>query len=323
MTHVSSRDELHAITDQLLFSEDNTKLTRAARQLYHLFLKIAGSLDSDHDSQLPDGRALSASEAAQCVLDVARTAKFLRGVFAAVSKAQQQFPGKRIEVVYAGCGPFAPLIIPIAKRFDPAIVRITLIDIHQESLDSVQRLVEVFGIQEHIRSFQQEDASSYTHDLPIDILIVETMQRALVAEPQVAVTLNLTKQLRREGILIPEEIAVDLAAVNLEKEFTDLDTTKVRIDLGVVFQLTRDSSLAIDRDGSFLACVKNVGPLEKHLTLCLFTRIRIFDTIELGYYESGITFIHPLHDLSLSENSNRLEFTYRLGPKPGFAYRWI
>jgi hypothetical protein len=320
----SAYDALHAITDQLLFENDNTKLTLAAQQLYDLFLNVSGALTKDNDTQLPTGTALSAYDAAQCILDVNRTSKFLQGIHAALIKAQEQFPNETLEVVYAGCGPFATLIVPLARRFNPTRVRFTLIDTHRDSLDSARRIAEVFGLQGYIRSYQQTDASNYAHNLPIHVLVVETMQRALTAEPQVAVTLNLTRQLCREGILVPEEIYVDLGTVDLRREFDSTDrSSKVRIDFGPVLRLSRESAFKTDSDHSFLVCVKELTPFQKGLTPALFTKIRIFDTIELGDYESGLTFIHPLHDLSLSESSNRLEFTYRLGPKPGFTYRWI
>ena len=327
----SKLNELTSITDALLFQDEPLKLREAAERLHALFSTTAGVFDDAGKAGtiLPTGKALSPGDAANCVLDFGRTAKFLRGVYGALLKAQEDFPDERLQVVYAGCGPFATLMVPIVNRFDPLRIGFTLIDIHRESLDSARRIVEEFGLSEYVRAYRQADTTSYVHDEPMHVLIIESMQRALLTEPQVAVTLNLAKQMRNSGILVPEEIVVELMSVDLSKEFGDPDpedgTTpqKVRIPLGEVLRLSVRSSFALTSDNSFVACVIQVPPVYRHLTFTLFTRVRVFGTIEVGNDEAGITLLCPLHDLHPSPNSDQLEFTYRLGKQPGWNYRWI
>jgi hypothetical protein len=115
----------------------------------------------------------------------------------------------------------------------------------------------------------------------------------------------------------------------LSKEFADPDSEdgttpqKIRIPLGEVLRLSAVSSFELTSDNSFVASVVQVPPIDRHLTFTLFTRVRVFGTIEVGNDEAGITLLCPLHDLHLSTNSDQLEFTYRLGKQPGWNYRWI
>jgi hypothetical protein len=311
---------LAQLTDVLLFSDNKHELDQAVAQLYEIFLQIAGDITSA-ETLLPEGKALSAQDAARCVLDVTRTTQFLSGVYSALQKAQILFPNQRLEVVYAGCGPFAPLIVPLIKRFDPLQIGLTLVDIHEESLKSVANIFKLIDAEQYVNSYRQADATTYPHDAEIHVLIIEVMQRALTAEPQVAVTLNLAKQLHERGILVPEEITVELFAVDLAREFTDLP--KTRLKLGIVLQLSKSSSFTISPDNSFLAGVVDTSVVGSGLTLSLFTKLQIFEEIKLDHYESGITFPHPLHDLVPSVTSNQLELIYQLGSSPGFIYRFV
>lgn len=108
-------------------------------------------------------------------------------------------------MLYAGCGPFAPFALMLATRFEPSEVRVTLLDVHSWSLECARRLFETFGLADFVRAYVCADAATYTwpRDLPLHVVLTETMQHALQKEPQVAVTLNLAPQLSDGGILVP------------------------------------------------------------------------------------------------------------------------
>ena len=98
---------------------------RRARELHDLLVRASG-LDvhaingaDAADIMLPSGKAIAPKWAASCLLDFARTATFLRGTEAALHAALARFPQRPIEMLYAGCGPFAPFALMLVTRFTP------------------------------------------------------------------------------------------------------------------------------------------------------------------------------------------------------------
>ena len=61
---------------------------------------------------------------------------------AATAEARRGFPDRPVEILYAGCGPFALLALPLVSELSPADVQITLIDAHERSRRAVRVLFE-------------------------------------------------------------------------------------------------------------------------------------------------------------------------------------
>lgn len=343
--------ELTQITEELLLSDNPGTLEKATLRLHRLFSDITRINDSPDDGRDSsdelgsNGAALAPRDAARCVLDSGRTSKFLRGTCAAIIEARKRFPVGPIEILYAGCGPFATLVLPLATRFKPDQIQLTLIDAHARALELARGLFQAFGLSDYVRDYIQTDAATYVHRGAAHLLVIEAMQNALSKEPQVGITLNLAPQLCKNGLLIPEKVTVDLCLYDPRLEYLPPDpcvnepvssstaprANRKRINLGRVFELT--AALAFEfgatrNEFSKPSCLPAAGfeipvDLEARDGLLLSTTITVYDSLVLGEYESGLT--HPvlLSDFSRANRGDRLDFHYSLGSKPGLEHRWI
>jgi hypothetical protein len=320
---------LKQIADDLLFQEvDDDRLSTTVTQLYLLCSSVTGIDDSSihtddlNETRLPNGNAISPKDAARCVLDYRRTSKFLRGIHAAIVEAKRRFPKTTIEILYAGCGPFAPLAVPLTSRFSSGEIQFTLLDIHKRSLDAAQRIFQAFGLTSFVRDYIQADATSYVHHSPLHLIIAETMQRGLEKEPQAAITFNLAPQLCEGGILIPEKICVTACFDDPVTEFSEPDN-RARINLGKILELTAENSHSLSDGVRLPTVVLDIpGEANQNLRLMLLTTVKVFGSVVLEEYESGLTYPVVLHDFSWTKCGMRIEFAYVLGAEPGFRHRW-
>ncbi|TMJ05994.1 MAG: hypothetical protein E6G97_01530 [Alphaproteobacteria bacterium] len=301
----------------------------ASRELHDLLARETG-LDGDKiagaheaDIMLPSGKAIAPRSAAACLLDAARTVAFLRGTEAALRTVLARFPQRPVEMLYAGCGPFAPFALMLATRFGPAQVRATLLDVNPSSLGCARALFETFGLTDFVRAYVCADAATYVwpRELPLHVVLVEAMQRALEHEPQVAISLNLAPQLTAGGILVPERIAVDLCLYDPAREFAAADSgdlseaRRIRVCLGTVLELTADSARALARATEYPAPVLDVPAETRHLPAMLRTAITAFGHHSIGEYASGLTNPFPLNGLA---GARRIRTRYAGGPHPVF-----
>lgn len=326
------RARIGAITRRLLDPDsDAGELREACIRLQELFAElssvgeIARDADDERETPLPSGVALSPEDAGRCVVDTQRTVMFIRGILAAVRRSIERSPGRPIHLVYAGCGPYATLALPLALCLPPEQLQLTLIDIHERSIEAVRRIIGALRLQDWVRECLVCDATTYVHPRgsPLDILVIEAMQKALEKEPQVALTLNLARQLSANGTLIPEGVRLDACLADLSREFAlfpqdheedpPSEDTRRRIDLGTILDLTSRTEMGDLRPATFTV-PERIDSCDR---LMIRTRIRVFEDIVLDDYDSGITYPTIVHDVGVVEPGDCFQLSYEPGSNPG------
>lgn len=306
------------LTNILLYEKENFGALYECVHLLHDFYAgitgITAEQTTDKNIHLPSGKAISPGQAAHCLLDIQRTTKFMRGVHKAILQLQQDFPGEPINILYAGCGPYATLLTPLTTMFTPQQVRYHMLDVQQDSLDAVRKLYEHMQATDYIAAFINHDAATYRMEKPMHLVVCEAMQSALDKEPQVAITLNLGPQLKPGGIFIPQEIRVSAHLLDRQGEiggFYEGSAKPDRIVLGDVYMLGQASGDA--HQPVSLSVPPSVGACNE---LFLLTDITVFADERLTIYNCGLTLPRKVADVSGGE---AVKVEYKMGERPGFV----
>ena len=320
-------EQLRKTTERLL---DRTHPAHSLRtevlELRSIFEKAGGWSENagkdiaDGETMTSDGMAISPTMAAMCLDDFARTVTFLRGTHAAIiDRIRDDRP---VRVLYAGCGPWAPLATPLMTVFAPSAVRFTLLDIHSESIASVSAIVEALEAHDHVESIVRVDAGRHRigPDSTPDIILVEMMRASLEAEPQVAVSGHLIRQ-AKDAVLIPEEISVELVLINSAREFVldEGEPDRDRVKVGTVITVNKPSlvNCPAPNDG-WLECSRLKLPIfdEERYRPSLLTTVRVYREDILEDYDSGITCPRPMSKAAKIKPGDEIDFSYRLGDRP-------
>ena len=324
------REQLRSITLALL---DRTRPAYSLRsevlELKSIFEEASGRTFretvediSAGETRTPGGVAVSPIMAAMCVDDFARTVQFIRGTYDAVLEARHTIKDRPVRVLYAGCGPWATLAVPLMCTLSPEETIFTLLDIHVESTQSVERLVENLDLSHHVADFVTADAGEYkiaSDDRP-DMIVIEMLRAALEAEPQVAVARHLLGQ-APAAVMIPEEVRIDLALVNQSREFVvgDLSETAVRdrILIGTPLVLNKAALASLANPSRLRLSIPEFD--EAVYRPMLLTNIRVFGNNLLADYDSGITCPKALS----AKQGGTIEFFYELTGRPGLRARRV
>lgn len=298
-------------------------LYTAAHALHDIFSKAAGIAAgniTDHSIHLPSGTAVSPVRAAHCLLEFKRTAVFLRGIYKAIRKLQNAFKGERINILYAGCGPYGTLLTPLTAMFGADEIGIILMDINLDALRHVTQLYGQLGLNDYIIKTVQDDAATYRIDTAcqIHLAISETMQNGLRSEPQVAVMLNLIPQLQPEALFIPEEItvsAVMLSAGEETRSFMEADRLPPRHHLGKVY--TIGQLQASEHQETTFEIPEN---LTQFSDLCLLTDIRVFEDEVLTIYDCCLNLPLKVCKAKVAAGK-KISFKYFITDQPGFVHQ--
>lgn len=314
------------ITEILLFEPDNYKgVYDGVHQLHHIFAAASGVRAgniTDKDIDLPSGNAVSTIKAAHCLLEFQRTAVFLRGVYKAILQLQKDFPGERLHILYAGCGPYATLVTPLTAFFRADEVAFHMLDINEASVVAAQKLYTKLNLADYVEEWIIADATAYQvpQGQTRHLMISETMLNALRKEPQAQIMLNLVPQLPAKGLFIPHEITVSAKLLSPRLETDRYLTPGIepeRINLGTVYAIGRENC-AIHQPVTITIPKEAAGFGQ----LSLLTDITAFPGETLGIYSCSLTM--PMRLFNVEEHLGRqLRFQYRMGEKPVFEYQWV
>jgi CheY-like chemotaxis protein len=320
-------DDLKNITQILLADESSyLEIRDACGSLLYLFYLVTefdkeNRVNQQH-MQSKAGRAVSPEAAAFCIRDIMRTRVFMRGLKEAVSTKLQANPDKAVTVLYAGTGPFATLLIPLATMFSPTQLNMLLLDINPASITYLNNIISYFNLHAYVLQVVETDAVTY--QMPAqwqpDIILSETMMPSLKSEPQLSIVANLAGQ-RPQAILIPEEIEVSAALYN-----SKIDDEIKYIPLETLLVLTKDSALKMAAEQQTADVVFPEMRLEiqqpqqpSYSRLALLTNIRVFNKHTLNFKESSLTipeFVYDLNDIKTWPAV--FNISYRIFPFPGF-----
>lgn len=323
----------------VLLQDDSSWAERkdCLERIHTLFIEL-GALNAYDETNrsaaqvLVNGTAISPTWAAMCMFDIVRTRQFVLGLRQAVGDQVLKHPGEPIEVLDAGCGPYGLLCLLAAGYFSPAQVQFTLLDIFPENIKSAQKLISALGMQHYFRAFVCGDALHYqwTSEMPLHIVVTETMNRALWKEPQVAITLQLSPQLAKGGVLIPERIEVSLACVDLHKKkihaamnLEEALTAPVLYeeDLGQVIELDKNSTEAAIGKKPLVSITLPAHFNTTQYQLELHTRVQVYKGYKIIKDESAISLSKVLMK-SKKENwqtGDELSFYYEQTGEPAIV----
>jgi hypothetical protein len=274
-----------------------------------------------------DGWAVSPTQAAMCARDYRRTHAFARGLALAIGDARRAHPGHPVRVLYAGCGPWALIALPSMAALPPDAARVTLLDVHRDSIESVRALVASAGLAPSVDAIVHADAATWTipANLLPDVIVTETMNVCLAREPQVAVTRHLLRQ-APGAILVPRSVRVDALLIDPGRERTRITAdgesdppTPDRVELGTVFEISRETVAAWgDQSDAMLPAhaIRMPDSIDARYVPRLFTRIETYGGERLDAYESWLTDTRPFPERVTAAPGSIVPFRYVLGPSP-------
>lgn len=283
-------------------------------------------------TRLDAGLAISPIKAALCARECFRTIAFIRGLDSAISDARR--PGRPVRVLYAGCGPFATLALPLMSVLSPQKALFTLIDIHEESLFHARQLIDGFGFASHVEGYICTDATRYR--IPVDetpdVIISETMNASLRSEPQVAIARHLMTQ-APGALMVPAKVSVNACLLHLAKEYAapvsdscgPAEPEPDRIYLGTVFELStqriRDWA-AVEESVLPAARIRIPASFASRYRPMLLTRIDVYGGNRLLDHESSLNLPQPFPGKPVFRGGETLQFRYRLGRRPGLEFEY-
>lgn len=339
------KQELTQLTDLLLSDESHWGERRESLQEMHRqFLGLnhfnayepAVKVDEEW---LPNGCAISPRGAAMCLFEITRTRLFVKGIIQAIHQLLKEQETRPLQILDAGCGPYALLSLLAAQYFTAEEAQFHLLDIHKTNIEASKILIDALDMTDKFGSYTIADACTYQWPsaLPLHLVITETMLNGLRKEPQVSITLNLNQQLTAGGLLIPGQVAVDLVQVNNsiknkimqsaidtgycgELDFSDCEKT-----LSNIVTLTKETTVTdITRKPLATIMLPEDHEPDFHY-LQFYTTIMVFGDLMMHHSDSSLTM--PLRFSQPNKNPTPpgrvISFSYNASTNPGIEFEFL
>ena len=281
------------------------------------------------------GKAVSPQTAVACYREYMRNFRFQSGLLLAIQdQLQKRTCNKPLQILYAGTGPLATIIIPALMLLKPKDVQFTLLDISETSLGYLKNLINRLDVNEFVKAYVVADATDWqpADNERYDIIISETMKAVLVQEPQVFIMAHLVQYLRDSGIFVPSNIKIDAALYHHESETKRMmqqDTSDAieTVVIGKIFDLNKESAQTITAEGYQKAMCGELS-LDPDINLSQFdsiyyrTDIEIFPGSHLEYNQCSLNtpMVVRLSDCQLT---NKISFKYQIEQQyPQFVFEY-
>ncbi len=327
---------IKALMDEVLKDEIDYPSLKNKIDAYKASLLDVSQLDIESQSNKTDlhfknGIAISTSYAALCVDDIIRTRQFIRGLYYAVQKTRENKSGA-VRVLYAGTGPFATLALPLMSHFKPDALQFIFLEVNTSTIEYLNLVINELDIREYVDAIICADATTFnlTDVLPVDILISETMQHALVKEMQVPIMLNLVKQLPKETILIPKNISLELSYLRTDaqmilNEKPHLRYRKIQTIMDFNSQFIEDYNNEKGIGDDIIPLCQNVDfreeNTEQYDKLAINTSINIFENEWILPDQSGLTIPKIILNLeNAHSDKSKISLYYNFQSEPIFEY---
>lgn len=311
-------------------------------KLYESFSQItniSGKMERpEPGTTLTSGLVLSTRTSAGSILDYVKTTKFLRAINCAIDYQLRELKKEKVKIVYVASGPFASMILPLLPLFNSHQIAITIIDFNQASIDSVKSLISYYSFDDFFEELIAEDPMNYqnSENNVYDLIIIDTLQKGLSVEPQVALTDHFSQFLAEDGKLIPKEIKISAVLADLHSELSFSQSRwsnfwlnvrrknafNNRIILKDIFILDKNirekyDTMNLSNDQIIMPEITVPDNIKRMRNLILLTEITIYDKIILSEEDStGLTGLYFDKDLLPSKTGMKLKFAYQLGSQP-------
>ncbi|MFT7901045.1 hypothetical protein VBY74_13805 [Tenacibaculum ascidiaceicola] len=328
------KKELLRITSQ--FFEEIPDYSSAINEYKQLLLSVSNEdINNEvylNNIQRKNGIAIGTLWAANCLDDLIRTYKFIKGIDIAIQEKIHQKDS--LHILYAGTGPFASLILPFILKYADFNITYTLLEINPLSFEALKNTIKKLGLETHAINFINEDATKYNilKSFSPDIIVSETMQRALDTEQQVSIFYNLMKQANSDTIFIPEKITLSIGTSAYEIQKPDT-LQKYYRNHHKVFEISKEAmnseNWLFDKTTTQLNFAKKqtilkIEELSTAKEIVVMTEITIYKNEKLLINESGLTAPKYIEDISNNKKEPlTIESRYVIGSEPKLEIKII